>query len=101
MGFDAGSIQGKIDLNIVGFKDGLSEVHTHTETEGGHIREVFETIAESLNEAVGPALGQVGNQLQSVFAGFAEGPILGSLNAVGVGAGIVREMVEGIGEDFG
>ena len=100
MAFDAGSITGRLDLNTTSFKDGMNEAHTHTETKAGEIRESLETIAESLTEVVGPAFGQLGNQIQSVLAGFSEGPILGSLNAVATGAGMLREAVESVGDQY-
>lgn len=100
MAFEAGAITGRIDLNTTSFHNGMNEIHTHAESAGGEIRETFEAIAESLTEALGPALGQIDNQLQSVFAGFSEGPILGSINAIGVGVGMLREDVMSVGGEF-
>jgi hypothetical protein len=100
MSFDAGTVEGRLNLNTTQFKDGFSEAHTHAETEGGRIREVLESITEVFSEALGPAVGQFANQLQSAFAGFSEGGIIGSLNAIGIGAGFIRESVEGAAEEF-
>src|SRR5579875_37916 len=100
MAFEAGAIKGKIDLDTVSYHEGMNEVHTHAEESGGRVREIFESIEESLTEALGPALGQFGSQLQQITAGFSEGAIVGSINAVGVAAGALREVTEGVGERF-
>ena len=91
---------GRLDLDHISFDNGLHEAFSHTETEGGHIREVLEALAETATEIVGPAFAQLGQQLQSAFAGFAVGPLVGSINLVGQAVGAVREMTESTGERF-
>jgi hypothetical protein len=98
--FSAGTIRGSLDLDTTSFNRGFKEAHTHAETEGGHIREVLESLTEVLNEALGPALGKFASSLQSVFAGFSEGPIIGVMGAIATAAGAVREAVEGVGGQF-
>ena len=100
MSFDAGHIKGSLDLDTTSFKRGFEEAHTHAETEGGHIREVMESIAEVVGEVLGPAFAELGEKIQSVFAGFSEGPIIGSLGAVATSVGFVREAVANTAEDF-
>ncbi len=100
MGFDAGTIKGRLDLDTTSFTHGFSEAHTHAETEGGRIREVLESLTEVFNEAMGPAVEHFGQTLRSVFAGFSEGPVIGVMGAIATAAGAVREAVEGAGGRF-
>jgi hypothetical protein len=100
MSFEAGAITGRLDLDTTSFHAGMEEAHTHAESEGGRIREIFESIAEALSEVAGPAVAQFASQLQSVFAGFSEGPVIGAINAIGVAMGAVREAAESTGERF-
>jgi methyl-accepting chemotaxis protein len=98
--FNAGSIRGSLDLDTTRFEHGFQEAHTHAETEGGHIREILESLTEVFNEGLGPAAQQFGNTIRSVFAGFSEGPIIGVMGAIATAAGAVREAVEGAGGKF-
>jgi len=100
MSLDAGEIKGRLNLDTTEFNHGFQEAHTHAETEGGRIREVLESIAEVASEVAGPAFAQFGQQLQSAFAGFSEGPVIGALNLMGIAAGAVRESVADLGGEF-
>ncbi len=100
MSLDAGEIKGRLNLDTTEFNHGFQEAHTHAETEGGRIREVLESIAEVASEVAGPAFAQFGQQLQSAFAGFSEGPVIGGLNLMGIAAGAVRESVADLGGEF-
>jgi hypothetical protein len=100
MPFDAGSIQGKLDLNITSFKDGFNEAHTHAETEGGKIREVVESIAAVFEKSLGPAIGGVASDLTQMAAGFSEGPVIGALGVMATAVGAVRENTEGVLDDW-
>ncbi len=87
-------------LDTTELKKGFEEAHTHAENEGGHIREVPESIAEVASEVAGPAFAEFGQQLQSAFAGFSEGPAIGALNLIGIAAGEIRESVADVGGEF-
>ncbi len=87
MPFEAGAIAGRVDLDTVSFHGGLQEMHTHSDSEGAHLREVFQAVTEVLSETLGPAFANVAAQMQGVFAGFSEGPIIGALGAIGTAVG--------------
>ena len=100
MAFDAGAITGTLDLDHTRFDKGFEEAFSHAETEGGRIREILESLTEVVNEALGPAFAQLGQQIMSAFAGFSEGPIVGALNLIGLAAGGLREATEAAGAQF-
>ena len=52
------------------------------------------------NESLGPAVAQFAQQIQSMFAGFSEGPIIGSLGAIATAAGFFREAIVGSAQGF-
>jgi hypothetical protein len=98
--FDAGSVIARLGLDTTEFLKHFAEAHTHAETHGGRIREILESIGEVLSEALGPAFAQFGQQLQSCFAGFSEGPVIGGLNLISEAIGAVREATEAAGAEF-
>jgi hypothetical protein len=98
--FNAGTIRGSLDLDTTSFNKGFQEAHTHAQEGGSKIREALESIAEVVSEALGPAVAQLTQQFQSLAAGFSEGPIIGSLNAIAIAAGAVREAVVDIGHEY-
>jgi hypothetical protein len=100
MSFDAGTIKGSLDLDTTSFTRGFQEAHTHAESGAGKIREVCESIVTVFESALGPAVGEFAQQLQGVFAGFSEGPIIGSLNAITTALGFAREAVGEVAADF-
>jgi hypothetical protein len=42
----------------------------------------------------------MGQEIQSAFAGFSEGPVIGTINAMGVGLGALREAMTETADDF-
>jgi DNA-binding ferritin-like protein len=100
MSLDAGTVKGKLDLDTTSLKTGFEEAHTHAQEAGDHIREIMESIAEVATEVAGPAFAQMGQEIQSAFAGFSEGPLIGSMNLIGIAAGMMREATVDVAADF-
>jgi|GEM_PF-6418262 len=98
MAWDAGAITGRLDLDHTSFDHGISESFTHAEGFGGQVREIMEQVNESFGEATG--LTQFSAKIQSITAGFSEGPLLGGIHAAASLMGILRENTFGVAEEF-